>query len=69
MQQENVDARRQAVNAIADMMARAFGHEERRAVPDELPEGGLAGRTVMGYPEELIPSVPEHVPFVCSTTT
>jgi hypothetical protein len=64
MQQENVDARRQAVNAIADMMARAFGHEERRAVPDELPEGGLAGRTVMGYPEELIPSVPEHVPFV-----
>jgi len=63
IKEEQVNARRQAIEGIADMMARAFGHEERRAVPDELPTTGLAGRTVMGYPEELIPSVPEHVPL------
>ena len=63
IQEEQVNARRQAIEGIADMMARAFGHEERRPIPDELPTGGLAGRTVMGYPEELIDAIPDYVPY------
>jgi len=66
IQQEQVDARRVAIEGIADLMARAFGHQERRplAEADKMPTSGLASRQVMGYPQELIPSVPEHVPFV-----
>ncbi len=63
IEQENVDARRQAIEGIATMMARAFGHDEHRDVPEQLPEGGLAGRTVMGYPDELIEAIPGHVPY------
>lgn len=63
IEQENVDARRQAIEGIATMMARAFGHDERRGIPDELPKGGLAGRRITGYPDELISGLPEHVPF------
>ena len=65
IQQEQVDARRAAVEGIANLMARAFGHQEERPMPtkEELPTSGLASRQVMGYPQDLIPSIPEHVPF------
>ena len=65
IEQEQVDARRTAVEGIADLMARAFGHQERRPLveADDMPTSGLASRQVMGYPQDLIPAIPEHVPF------
>ena len=65
IQQEQVDARRVAIEGLADLMARAFGHQERRPMPtkEELPTSGLASRQVLGYPQELIPAIPDHVPF------
>jgi len=60
---DTIPQRRQATQAIADLVSDAFGHETRRALPEEIPTTSLASRMIMGYPEKLIEKLPEHIPF------
>ena len=62
---ETADARRQAVDAIGDLISESQGHQTRRPVPEEIPTGALMSGRVQGYPEPdaLIDRLPPHVPF------
>ena len=62
---ETSDVRRQAVEAIADLISESQGHQTRRPVPEEIPTGALTTGRVLGYPEPdaLIERLPPHVPF------
>lgn len=62
---KTADARRQGVEAIADLISESQGHQTRRSVPEEIPTGRLSTRYVQGYPEPdaLIDRLPPHIPF------
>ena len=60
---ETVEQRRQGTQAIADLISEAFGHQTRRQLPENIPTSGLASRNVIGYPDQIINRLPEHVPF------
>ena len=64
---DTIPQRRQATQAIADMVATAFGHQVRRPLPENIPTTALASRMILGYPEQLIESLPEHIPFFDDT--
>ncbi len=60
---DTVENRRQGTQALADLLSEAFGHQTRRQLPDEIPSAALSSRNVIGYPEQIIESLPEHIPF------
>ena len=62
---ETADARRQAVEAIGDLISESQGHQTRRPVPEDIPTGALRSSRVQGYPEPdaLIDRLPPHIPF------
>tara|TARA_Y100000004_G_scaffold62920_1_gene70463 strand:+ start:351 stop:2702 length:2352 start_codon:yes stop_codon:yes gene_type:complete len=62
---KTADARRQGLEAIADLISESQGHQTRRPVPEEIPTGALFSRLVQGYPQpdSLIERLPPHIPF------
>ena len=54
--------RRGATEALADMMSEAFGHQTRRPLPDEIPQGALSS-AMLEYPQQQLANLPAHVPF------
>ena len=62
---KGVDQRRAGAQAIADMLATAFGHTPQRPLVDEesLPSNPLSTGMLLGYPEEGL-SLPEYIPFI-----
>ena len=59
---QTAHVRRTATEALGDMLSEAFGHQVRRPIPDEIPQGALSS-AILHYPQEHIPSLPQHVPF------
>jgi hypothetical protein len=62
---KRVEARRNAVEGIAEFVATAFGHQPNRELPseEEIPEYYRGSKNIIGYPEELHADLPEYVPF------
>lgn len=63
MSGETVPQRRQGIEALANFISEAHGHETQRPHPENIPTTGLASRIVQGYPEQLIEGIPAHIPF------
>ena len=62
---DTVDFRRQAVDAISDLIAISQGHQVRRQVPEEIPTEKRYASMIQGYPapDNLISQLPSNILF------